>query len=421
MSKIKKMSFNATWSMAVGGMVGGGIFSILGIIINTAGQWAWLSFVIAGGIALISAHSYSQLSIKYKKSGGAFTFLNEINHGGIAGSLSWVLIIGYILTISVYAFTFGHYVAYILEWGSWFPRLLALSIIAILALINLRGVGDLSRVEIITVWGKLIILLGLAIFGIFHWDIEQLTDGIQVKSWSTAIVGASTIFMAYEGFQLLSYDYEDIENPEKTLPKATISAVLAVIGIYILVSLGATMLVGAETLIQQKEVALAIAGKQAFGTTGLILVTIAASFSTASAINATLFSTGRLMETVAKKKDLPQLFLKENHANIPFYAILIIAGSAAILAMAGSLELLVNAASLVFLITFGVVNYIGFLQNIQYKLLSLIGSIACFIAILLSSYEQLKSNPIPLTILVLLILLIMIGRPYIMKKIYGNK
>jgi|GEM_PF-3234303 len=105
------MSFNATWSMAVGGMVGGGIFSVLGVIISIAGQWAWLSFVLAGLIALISVHSYSQLSLKNQKSGGAFTFLSEINHKGFAGSLSWILIIGYILTMSVYAFTFGHYVA----------------------------------------------------------------------------------------------------------------------------------------------------------------------------------------------------------------------------------------------------------------------------------------------------------------------
>jgi len=419
MAKDKKMSFNATWSMAVGGMVGGGIFSVLGVIIGIAGQWAWLSFVLAGFTALISAHSYSQLSIKYKKSGGAFTFLNEIDHEGIAGSLSWLLILGYILTMSVYAFTFGHYVSYIFNLGSWFPRILAFSIIAVLALVNLRGVGDLSRVEIITVWGKLFILLGLSIFGILDWNPEQLTSGIEAKSVSNAIVGAATIFMAYEGFQLLSYDYEDIKEPEKTLPRATISAVIAVIGIYILVALGATMLVGAETLIQEKEVALAIAGKQAFGIAGLILVTIAATFSTASAINATLFSTGRLMETVAKKKDLPQLFVKENQANIPFYAILIIAALAAILATIGSLDVLVSAASLIFLVTFGIVNYIGFLQKIKYRVLSFLGAIACLIAIVLSSYEQLKSNPIPLIIMVSLILLVLIGRPYLMKKMNG--
>lgn len=147
----KKMSFNATWSMAVGGMVGGGIFSVLGVIISIAGQWAWLSFVLAGLIALVSAFSYSQLSIRYQKSGGAFTFLHEIDHGGIAGSLSWVLILGYILTISVYAFTFGHYVAHVFHFGSWFPRVLAFAILAALALVNLRGVGESSRLEIITV------------------------------------------------------------------------------------------------------------------------------------------------------------------------------------------------------------------------------------------------------------------------------
>jgi amino acid transporter len=412
----KKMSFNATWSMAVGGMVGGGIFSVLGVIISVAGQWAWLSFVLAGLIALISAFSYSQLSIKYKKSGGAFTFLNEINHKGIAGSLSWVLILGYILTISVYAFTFGHYVAHVFNLGSWFPRVLAFSIIAALALVNLRGVGDSSRVEIITVWGKLFILLGLSIFGIIQWSPEQLTAGIEPKGWSTAIIGAATIFMAYEGFQLLSYDYEDIKNPTKTLPRATISAVIAVICIYILVALGSTMLVGAETLIQQKEVALSIAGQKALGITGLILVTIAAAFSTGSAINATLFSTGRLMETVAKKKDLPHLFVKENEANIPYYAIIIMAGLAAILATIGSLSTLVDAASLIFLITFAIVNLISYQQKVKYRMVSLIGAVACFIAILLSSYEQFQQKPIPLIIILALILLALLGRPYILKK-----
>jgi amino acid transporter len=397
-------------------MVGGGIFSVLGVIIGIAGQWAWLSFVLAGLIALISAFSYSQLSIKYEKSGGAFTFLNEINHQGIAGSLSWVLIIGYILTISVYAFTFGHYVAHVFNLGSWLPRVLAFTIIAALALVNLRGVGESSRVEIITVWGKLFILLGLSIFGIVQWSPEQLTAGIEPKSWSTAIIGAATIFMAYEGFQLLSYDYKEIKNPTKTLPRATMSAVIAVIFIYVLVALGSTMLVGAETLIQEKEVALSIAGKQAFGIIGLILVTIAAAFSTGSAINATLFSTARLMETVAKKKDLPHIFVKENNANIPYYSIIIMAGLASVLATIGSLSTLVDAASLIFLITFAVVNYISYQQKMKYKILSLIGSIACLIAIILSSYEQFQERPVPLIIILVFIFLALIGRPFILRK-----
>lgn len=415
------MNFNATWSMAVGGMVGGGIFSVLGVIVASAGQWAWLSFVIAGLIALISAHSYSQLSLKFNEGGGAFTFLRKIHHEGFAGSLSWVLVLGYILTISVYAFTFGEYVAHVVNAGSWLPRVLSLAVIASLTLLNLRGVGDASRIEIITVYGKLFVLLGLAIFGLIVWSPEKLTEGIDPKPWTAAIVGAATIFMAYEGFQLLSYDYEDLENPSETLPKATLWAVISVIAIYILVAVGATMLVGAESLIQEKEVALSIAGKKAFGTTGLILVTIAAAFSTGSAINATLFSTARLMESVAKKKDLPDLFAKENKANVPFYSIIIIAAFAAILATVGNLGTLVDVASLIFLFTFGVVNFIAFRQGVKYKIFCLIGAIACSVAIVVAGWKQFEKSPWVVVALISIIALLLIGRPIVMKKLQKQR
>ena len=64
--------------------------------------------------------------------------------------MSWILILGYILTLSVYAFTFGHYVANVVNLGDWLPHVLAFAIIFGLTLINFRGVGDSSNVEIIT-------------------------------------------------------------------------------------------------------------------------------------------------------------------------------------------------------------------------------------------------------------------------------
>lgn len=411
------MNFNATWSMAVGGMVGGGIFSVLGVIIETAGQWAWFSFLIAGLIALISAYSYSQLAIKYSEGGGAFTFLREINHEGFAGSLSWVLILGYILTMAVYAFTFGHYVAHVFDMGNWLPRVLALTIIALLTGVNLKGVGNASKLEIVTVYGKLLVLLGLAIYGITEWNPEQLTQGIYPKPWYMAIIGAGTIFMAYEGFQLLSYDYSDLKKPNSTLSKATIWAVISVIIIYLLVTVGVTMIVGAETLIDNKEIALSIAGKRALGTTGLIIVTIAAAFSTGSAINATLFSTARLMESVAEKKDLPHLFVKENEANIPFYAVLCIAGISALLAMIGSLSSLVDAASIIFLFTFGIVNLIAFQQEVKLKWLCLIGFIFCGLAIIADVVVQIQKNPFAIIGLIVIASAIFLFRPYLLKKL----
>jgi amino acid transporter len=140
------MGFNATWSMAVGGMVGGGIFSVLGVVIQLAGDWAWLSFVLAGLIALVTGYSYVGLARMFGEGGGAFTFLREAGRDSFAGSLSWVLILGYVLTLSLYAYTFGSYL----------------------------GVGQASGVEVVTVWAKLAVLVGLASIGLWRFQPDAM-------------------------------------------------------------------------------------------------------------------------------------------------------------------------------------------------------------------------------------------------------
>ncbi|HBG30350.1 MAG TPA: amino acid permease, partial [Gammaproteobacteria bacterium] len=133
-----KLGFNATWSMAVGGMIGGGIFSTLGVVIAIAGAWAWLSFAAAGCIALCAGYSYVKLAEYYGEGGGAFTFLRKNHAPQFAGSLSWVLIVGYVLTNAVYAFTFGQYLAHVVDLGPWFARTAAIAIIALFVGLNLR-------------------------------------------------------------------------------------------------------------------------------------------------------------------------------------------------------------------------------------------------------------------------------------------
>lgn len=345
-----KLGFSATWSMAVGGMIGGGIFSTLGVVVAIAGAWAWLSFLAAGLIAFSAGYSYVKLAIHYDEGGGAFTFLRKMNANHFAGSLAWVLIVGYVLTNAVYAFTFGQYLGHVLGFEEVFPRAAAVAIIALFISLNLKGVAEAGGVEIFLVWFKLVVLIGLSAWGLMQWDLPMLSQGVTTVNtgFAAALFGAAAVFMAYEGFQLLTYDYSDIQAPKKTLPYAVLSAIVVVIIVYIMVALGTAMLIGADQIVKHEEVALAIAGEQAFGLFGLILVTIAAAFSTGSAINATLFATARLAHKVAKADELPPIMMHTNSAGMPDQAVIWLGVFAAVFAAIGSLISLVEAASLSF-------------------------------------------------------------------------
>jgi amino acid transporter len=412
-----KLGFNGTWSMAVGGMIGGGIFSTLGVVIGIAGAWAWFSFTVAGLIALAAGYSYVKLAAFYGEGGGAFTFLREINAKGFAGSLSWVLIVGYVLTNAVYAFTFGQYLGHVAQLGPWFPRATAVAIVAVFIGLNLRGVGEAGGIEVFLVWFKLIVLVVLAGWGLAQWNPPMLSQGIEEAGIGAALFGAASVFMAYEGFQLLTYDYEDINDPDRTLPRAVLSAIVVVILVYIAVALGTATLIGADQVVEHEEVALAIAGRQAFGTAGLVLVTIAAAFSTGSAINATLFATARLAEKVASHGELPAALCHRNGAGIPDRAVIGLGAAAALLAAVGSLSALVEAASLAFLFTFAVVCGLAFQRRAGWRPITGLGALAAAAATVALVVRLVKTEPLALLLLGVLVAVSFVGRPLLLRHV----
>ena len=401
--------------MAVGGMVGGGIFSTLGVVVVIAGAWAWLSFLTAGIVALAAGYSYVKLAAHYGEGGGAFTFLREINRLGLAGSLSWVLIVGYVLTNSVYALTFGEYLGNVLGAGTWFPRVAAVAILAFFTGLNLRGVGEAGGVEVVLVWFKLAVLVGLAGWGLAQWNPAMLSQGVPDSGVGAALFGGASVFMAYEGFQLVTYDFDDIANPQKTLGRAVLSAIVVVIAVYVVVALGVPMLIGADEVVENQEVALAVAGRQAFGIAGLVVVSIGAAFSTGSAINATLFATARLAYEVAEDGELPAAVHHRNRAGIPDRAVTGLGVCAMACAMVGGLATLVEAASLTFLFTFAVVGGLAFRQRAGSRIVTGFGAAAAAAATVALVVRLIGTDPIALAFLSLLVLVAMLGRPILLR------
>jgi amino acid transporter len=414
-SRRAKLGLNAAWSMAVGGMVGGGIFSTLGVIVSIAGRWAWLSFAAAGLIALAAGYSYVKLAARHGE-GGAFTFLRKVCAERFAGTLSWMLIAGYVLTNAVYAFTLGQYLGNVAGLGGWFSRTTAVTVVAIFVALNLKGIREAGGVEIVLVWFKLAVLVGLAGWGLSHWNVPNLSVGVPDSGLAAAVFGAASVFMAYEGFQLLSYSYEDISAPRKTLPRAVLSAIVVVSAVYVVIAVGVAMLIGADQIVRHKEVALAVAGQRALGTAGLVIVTVAAAFSTGSAINATLFATGRLARRVAQQGELPEALDHVNAARMPDRAVVGMGAAAAVLAAVGTLTSLVEAASFTFLFTFTVVCWLAFRGREGARSITGFGAAAGAGATVALAVRLVRTDPLALTMLGALALAAVFGRPALLRR-----
>jgi amino acid transporter len=341
-------------AMGVGGMIGGGIFSVLGVAISLAGNLAFVCFVLGGILAAATAWSYAGVTARAGASGGPFVQLRALGHGELAGWLLWLLVFGYMVAMAVYSFTFGRYAADALGVGSVAARGLSIAIVAAFLVVNLRGVRLSSSTEDVVVVTKLVILAGVAAIGLTHFDPAELSplDGHGVTG---LVFGAATVFFAYEGFELISYDRDDMQQPHRTVPRALMLSVAIVALVYIGVTLGAQMLVSNHTIVTSKEVAFVAVGQAALGEVGRWLAIAGALLATGSAINATLFSAARLVRDASAEHELPPALGRERRG-LPIVALAFISISGAAMAMFPGITSIIAVGSGAFLAVYTLIN-----------------------------------------------------------------
>lgn len=309
-SKRTSIGLWALTSIGIGGMIGAGIFSILGIAAQIAGSAAFVSFLIAGGVAILCAYSYAKLSSTFPSAGGPVEFLirgfgNNILSGGI-GIMLWI---GYIFALALYAKAFGNYAATFLPAGasSLWTNVFATLIVIIFTAINYLGAKAVGKSEFAIVVIKVSILILFAVLGIIFAK-PTLLFGARSVHMTNILYCAGIVFLAYEGFGLITNAGEDARNPKKTLPAALFLSVIITICIYVAVTLAVVGNVSITQIVHAKDYALAEAAKPFLGTIGFKIIAVAALFSTASAINATLYGGANVSYIIARDGDLPRFF-----------------------------------------------------------------------------------------------------------------
>lgn len=356
----KKIGFLEAFSIGVGGMVGGGIFAVLGLTIDLAKGAAPISFAIAGFIALVTVYSYVKLSLRYPSEGGTIEFIVQaFGNGMFSAFINTLMLVSYVIMIALYAYAFGSYgsALFLGKDVAWLHNTLSVGVIVLFTLVNLMGAYLTGKTEDIMVLLKVAILLLFAVVGFFTIDFSRLSPE-HYESLPSIVTGGLIIFLAYEGFELIANTARDVENPEKNLPLAYYSAVVFVIALYVLIAVVTIGNVSFEEVKKAQDYVLAIAAKPFFGEAGFVLIGIAALLSTASAINATIYGSGRVAVLVAKLGELPRTFEKRIKAG--FEGMIVLALLSIIFTLSFDLENISIAGSIGFLIIFALVNLANF-------------------------------------------------------------
>ncbi|MEF8807918.1 APC family permease [Natronomonas sp.] len=401
-TRAEKLGLLEVVAMGVGGMVSGGIYAVLGVAMRQAGNAVPLSYLIAGVITLLTAYSYLKLTLHYQEHGGAFTFVEHATDNlHVAGFVGWVLVVGYVGVMAMYAFAFGAYTLTAARAivGIELPQLLRpiISVLVVAAFVglNLSGVRETGLFEDIAVYIKIAVLLSLAALGIVFYRGDPVAVDFFNEGYLSPITGFAIIFVSYEGFQLLVYDYEDIENVERTLPIGMYLAIAIAILIYVSVSFMATLQLTPEQLIAHEETALAAAVSNIplLGAAGFVLVILSAMKSTSSGINATLFGASRLVHEIATEEVIPRLFSFRNREGVPVYALLLMGGLTAAFAALGTLKQITEFGSVAFLIADAVANFVNLQladetgSNRLFPALGLVGTVVAIPIILYHLYR----------------------------------
>jgi amino acid transporter len=293
-------------AIGIGGMVGGGIFSVLGLTVQVAGAGAYLSFVVGGVVAALTGYSYARLSVVVRSRGGTATFLDRAFGIKIAGPLNLLLWLSYFVMLGLYSIAFGNYLAALLglnTTGSW-PRILASVVVVCFAVLNLAGARVVGRAESALVYFKLAVLLTFCVGGLAFVDTARVSPKA-FPSLGAVVYAGTLIFLAYEGFELIANAAEDAHDPRRTLPRAYLIAIGTVICLYVLVAFVAVGNLTPKDIASERDYVLAAAARPFLGTTGFNLIAVAAVVSTASAINATLYGAAKFTYLMAHDGELP--------------------------------------------------------------------------------------------------------------------
>lgn len=341
--------------IAMGTVIGSGIFLVPGVVLRETGMHVGLAMVVwfvAGILSYLGALTYAEMGAMKPDAGGLYAYIRD-SFGPLPAFLyGWtsffVIASGSVATLAV---AFSGYFSQLIPISAAAAKVVSLVMVLTIALINVRGTGTSSTVQNWTTGAK---LLGLVVFSLvlIVFGRGAPPDSIAAPpSWPEALTPALisgigiamiAVLWAYEGWQYLTFSAGETVNPQRTFPRAIMLATASLIGLYMIANIGYLAALGARAVSASDHVA-ADAGVVVLGPIAGRAISVLILISIFSAANGLMLTAPRLYFSMAADGlFFKRLAIISPRFGTPAFAVVALAAWSILLALTGTFEQLLT-------------------------------------------------------------------------------
>ena len=261
----RSLSVRQAAFIGVGSMVGAGIFALLGAAGEVAGSAVWISFLIAGGVAILQGYSFAKLGARYPSAGGFLEYVvRGWGEGHFTGVLAWLLLAVNAIITAMVAVSFGSYASAAVADNDDWTQLFAVLILIVMAALNVLGSHAVARAQTVVVIVVIGILVVFSVATLSNMDIDLLAFS-GYPSWSQIVSSVALTFFAFLGFGVITFTAKDLADPARQLPRAIYLALGIATVVYVAVALGVFGTLTVDEVVSSGGTALAVAAEPVLG------------------------------------------------------------------------------------------------------------------------------------------------------------
>jgi APA family basic amino acid/polyamine antiporter len=343
--------------IGLGSMLGAGVFAAFSPAAGVAGAGLLIGLAVAALVAYCNATASAQLAAQYPTSGGTYVYGRE-RLGPWWGFLAgWGFVVGKIASCAAMALTFAAYIA-----PGW-ERPIAVAVVIILAAVNYRGItrtAGLTKIIVGIVIAALALVAAASLSG--GTGSSVWSSGLLIGGWYGILQSAGLLFFAFAGYARIATMGEEVRNPERTIPRAILSALAITVLIYLAVAVSILVALGPEGVAASPAPLAAAVDAVGWGW-AVLPVRIGAAAATLGALLALIAGVGRTTLAMARNDDLPRWLaaVHERH-QVPHHAEVAVAGLVCVLILLTDLRGAIGFSSFGVLLYYLIANMAAYTQ-----------------------------------------------------------